>query len=589
MKNRQNYELTFKTNKWVYSLGSIGKDMIYSLVVSYLLTYIQFGVNLTSLQYLIVSLSLGVVGRIFDAFTDPLMGYIIQKTNWKFGKYRPWILIGAVLTGFVTVMLFNSGLNGWYFVVYIIVMNFVWEICFTINDISYWSLLPSLTSKPKERNTISTMTLFFAGVGGGIIQGLITIYQTGNIVETYSFLSILSCVSIIFFQGITSIFIKERESLKTEDTYVSFTKIIKTLIKNKQILIVSASIALYSLSNGIFITLFYNIYYIELGYNADIFFVLALFAILSSIVQLSFSFLNRYFSRKKIFLFSMLSSFLGYFIFLIGGLTSLIDFNLITICVSGFLIYSGNSLINLILVISLTNCVEYNEYLNGKREEALISAIRPFVTKISTAVRYGITILILMTSGVFSLSQNISNLESQKIYFSKITDQKNYSCFEIKYFYLSKLQENYQIINLQTLEDKEYQNLVKNLNAELEEDAILSNFKLNMEFIDIYVKMYVLENNQAIGMIKDINLEELNENNDYQLSLKGVYNSNRYNVGDLTFKDKATKKEKITLRSLSSILCITCIFFSWYIHKKYYLIDQNFYQEILNDIEKNKN
>lgn len=589
MRNSKDYELTFKKNKWFYSLGSIGKDMIYSLVVSYLLTYIQFGVNLTSLQYLIVSLSLGVVGRIFDAFTDPLMGYIIQKTNLKLGKYRPWILLGAVLTGFVTVMLFNSALNGWYFVVYIIVMNFIWEICFTINDISYWSLLPSLTSKPKERNILSTMTLFFAGVGGGIIQGLITIYQTGNIVKTYSFLSILSCVCIIFFQGITSIFIKERDSLKEENTYVSFSKIVKTLIKNKQLLIISASIALYSLGNGIFITLFYNIYYIELGYNADIFFVLALFAILSSVVQLSFSFLNRYIDRKRIFSFSMISSLIGYFIFLIGGLTSIIPFDLTTICISGFLIYSGNSLINLILVISLTNCVEYNEYLSNKREEALISAIRPFVTKISTAVRYGITILILLSSGVFSLSQNISNLESQKIYFSKITSTEEYSTFEIKYIYLSKIQENYQILNVESIEEKEYQNIVKQLNSSLEEDELLKNFKLNMEFIDVYVKMYVLENDQAIGMIKDLSLDLLSENNDYQLSLKGTFEGKKYNVGDLTFKDKATKIEKITLRSLSSFLCINCIFFSWYIHNKYYLIDQNFYQKILNDIEKKKN
>jgi melibiose permease/lactose/raffinose/galactose permease len=587
---KEDYSLTFKSNKWFFSLGSIGKDMVYSLVVSYLLTYIQFGVTLSSLQYLIVSLSIGVVGRLFDAFTDPLMGYIIQKYNFKFGKYRPWIFIGAILTGFVTVMLFSSNLNGWYFVVYIIVMNLIWEVAFTINDISYWAMLPSLTSEVKERNILSTMTLFFAGVGGGIIQGLITIFQTGNIVKTYSLLSVISCISIIFFQGLTSVFVKERKELITNKyTYISFKSIIKTITSNKQLLIASISLAFYSIGNGVFVSLFYNIYYIELGYNGDVVFVLALFAILSSLVQLLFTFINKYISTKKIFTISMICSLSGYFLFLIGGMFKVIPFNLSTISLCGFLIYSGNSLIHLILLISITNCVEYNQYITGKREEALISAIRPFVVKISTAIRYGITILILVCSGVFSLSQNISSLESQKIYFSKINSSESYSSFDIKLLYLSTLQESYMILDDSTLEEKSLQQLISLLNDKLEKNELLNSFKLDMNFIDVYVEMYLLEDNKPLGKIKDIDLSLLDENKEYLLSLKGTYKGEKYNVGDLLFKDKATREEKIILRSLSSFICITCIFLSWNIHRKYYLIDQQFYQKILNQLKNDKN
>ena len=81
----------------------------------------------------------------------------------------------------------------------------------------------------------------------------------------------------------------------------------------------------------------------------------------------------------------------------------------------------------------------------------------------------------------------------------------------------------------------------------------------------------------------------LDENKEYLLSLKGTYKGEKYNVGDLLFKDKATREEKIILRSLSSFICITCIFLSWNIHRKYYLIDQQFYQKILNQLKNDKN
>ena len=128
-------------------------------------------------------------------------------------------------------------------------------------------------------------------------------------------------------------------------------------------------------------------------------------------------------------------------------------FNLITICISGFLIYTGNGLVNLITIIQITNCVEYNEYLTGHRNEAIISTVRPFVTKMSTAIKYGLTSLILIVSGVFSLSQNISNLEVQKNYFSKITEYNQLSKFEVQKTYLTANQYYSEILN--SIEDEE--------------------------------------------------------------------------------------------------------------------------------------
>lgn len=592
-QENKEYQKTFKRNKWFFSTGIIGHDMVYSLVVSYLLTFVQFGVRLTVTQYLVLSLFIGVVGRIWDAITDPLMGLIIQKCNFKWGKYRPWIFIGAVLTGMLTVFLFNTNLQGWGFVVYIIIMNLLWELAYTMNDISYWSMLPSLSSDTKERNLVSTMTLFFAGMGGGIVQGLITIFQTGNFIKAYSIISIVSAIAIIFSQGWTAFFVKERPSLHQDEKIVSIKEMFTIIFKNKQLIVMAIALGLYTIGNGLFVSLLYNIYYIEMGYNADIVTVLIVFALFSTLVQVLFPYLSKKFSKKKILTFATICSLLGYFVFLIIGWLHFLPFNLITMSIAGFLIYSGNSLIYLITVISITNCVEYNEYLTGNRDEAIISTVRPFITKMSTAIKYGLTSLILIISGVFTLSQNVSTIEIQKTYFSKIESKDGMSKFEIQKIYLETIQ-NYTF-ELEGINDESlYQETLNRIDEELINNSLLCDYKLEADYIITCSKMYVLENNQMLGQIKDLDLSLLKENAKYELSIVGYYTNEdgkkiRYNTGDLCFRDISNTGERVMLRVFATILPIICIFFSWFVQYRYNKIDEVYYEKIVHELELRKN
>ena len=60
-----------------------------------------------------------VAARIFDALNDPIMGNIIEKTRTKWGKFKPWLLIGGITSSAVVIAAFNnSKINGWGFVVY---------------------------------------------------------------------------------------------------------------------------------------------------------------------------------------------------------------------------------------------------------------------------------------------------------------------------------------------------------------------------------------------------------------------------------------------------------------------------------------
>ena len=76
----------FNRNKWLFSLGGIGRDMSYQLVAAFLLIYVQFGVSLSIAQFTTLGLIIGIGGRIWDALNDPVMGAIIEGSHMKWGK-----------------------------------------------------------------------------------------------------------------------------------------------------------------------------------------------------------------------------------------------------------------------------------------------------------------------------------------------------------------------------------------------------------------------------------------------------------------------------------------------------------------------
>jgi len=146
-----NEEERFRRNKWTYTVPGIGRDMAYTLYANFLLTYVLFTRSLTPKQFGAIGTIL-VIARIWDAINDPVMGGIIENTRTRVGKFKPWIIIGAVLNAIVLIIMFSNGVDGWNFVVLFAVLYLFWDITWTMNDIGYWSMLPSLTSEPKKRD-----------------------------------------------------------------------------------------------------------------------------------------------------------------------------------------------------------------------------------------------------------------------------------------------------------------------------------------------------------------------------------------------------------------------------------------------------
>ena len=99
-------ELTGR-NKWGFASNCIPRDLTYVLVSLFFLTFIQYTCGFTNQQFIVLS-SIIVLCRVWDAVNDPMMSTIITNTKSRFGRYRPWILIGAISNSVFLVLMFLS-------------------------------------------------------------------------------------------------------------------------------------------------------------------------------------------------------------------------------------------------------------------------------------------------------------------------------------------------------------------------------------------------------------------------------------------------------------------------------------------------
>ena len=91
-----------------YGLGAVGKDMVYMLSASYVLYYFQDVLGVSAVAMGVILLA----ARIFDAFNDPIMGIIVARTKTRWGKFRPWLLIGT-LTNAAVLFLMSPARPAW--------------------------------------------------------------------------------------------------------------------------------------------------------------------------------------------------------------------------------------------------------------------------------------------------------------------------------------------------------------------------------------------------------------------------------------------------------------------------------------------
>ena len=411
-----------KRNLWMFPLGTVGRDMVYCLFANFLLTYVLFTKTLTNAQLAAIT-AIMVGARIFDALNDPLMGNIIERTRTKWGKYKPWQLIGILSTAFVVAFTFNSSLTGWPFVVFFGVMYFCYSITYTMHDIAYWGMVPSLGSDPDARNMFTSRATLFAGVGSTLASILIPLLTAGSgtiggsAAKAYGILSIIIGIVSILFMLFTIIGAREyRDYEKEPAPKISVKKILSTITQNDQLMWIAVIFLIQSVGNGIVLGGLGATYiYFEFGYRGGLYSTFSTVGVAATaFLMLFYPAISRKIQRKKLMGIMMIISAIGYGIMLLFGfLTGMNTIRFWCITIGYMLASLGQYSFYLIMMISIINTVEYNEYQHGTRDEAIIASLRPFLTKMASAVIAAIVALSYMIFGVTGFTNQISDLEQQ--------------------------------------------------------------------------------------------------------------------------------------------------------------------------------
>lgn len=550
----------FNRNKWAYSVGGIGRDMVYQLVATFFITYVQFsGLGLSAVQFTVIGIML-VVGRIWDAVNDPVMGSIVENTHTKWGKFRPWILIGALLTAIVIIFMFNFRPTGWAFVVFFFVMYLFWEMFFTLNDIPYWSLIPALSKNKKDRDTVTTMVVVFAGVGAFAGNAIITLTTVGRMVRGYSIISFTFAIFFVACSLLTVFGVKEpKEVLPEKPVKISIKKMFKVIAKNDQLLWASLALMLYSIGSGLLTALGYNFFWLEIGYDGTLTMIFILsFAISNILIQSFYSALAKRFTRKQLMNFSFIALAFGYAMMLSIGWVDFLPVNIVTACAFGIFVFGGQAIFYMVVIVNMTNTIEYNEYKTGDRNEAIVFSLRPFVAKMSSAIQGLIVTLVLVASGVYVMSQNVSALEQEVSLFNEMTLTEKTNYVNSIQNGLSALSiEEYDALSLTGKIDYIYelkQNVSTFENTTLGDSELVVLYEALQEPSN---EVFTESDNATIGWSMTIN-----------------------KAADSVFLENATISMRLFLRLSITVIPALLIFGALYILRKKYIIDEIYYEEI---------
>ena len=417
-----------KRNLAMFPLGTVGRDMVYNLVNNFLLTFVLFTRELTAGQLSAIT-AIMVGARLFDALNDPIMGNIIERTRTKHGKFKPWIVAGMVSTSLVIYAAFNVKLQGWSFVWFFGLIYFLFSITYTMGDISYWGMIPSLNSDGDTRNTFTARTPLFAGIGGTAAGILIPMLTTGqNAIggsTTVAFGRIALAIAILCPAFLLFVLFGVHEDRSYNDEPVppvSFKKIWSTITGNDQLLWIALIFLIHEISNAIVLSGVGSTYiYFEFGYEGGLYSLFTTIGMsVTALLMIFYPAISRKVPRKKLMSILLKVAIIGYAIMLLPGVLLQsgtmkvlgMDLKFLLITIGYMLANFGQYGYYLILMISVINTVEYNEYIHGTRDEGIITSMRPFLTKLASALTVVIASATYMLTGVTKYTNQISSLEN---------------------------------------------------------------------------------------------------------------------------------------------------------------------------------
>ena len=370
--------------KYSYGIGAYGKDLACGIVYTFLMIYFTdvVGINPAFVG------TLFLMARLWDAINDPIMGMIVDNTRSRFGKFRPWIFIGTILNSVVLFLLFRKpDLEGTSLYLYYSVMYILWGMTYTIMDIPYWSMIPTLATTKEDREKISVVPRIFASLGGLTVTtfgiALVNKLGSGNQIKGFEYFALGIVIIFIISTIVTCINVKEKTQVQVNNEKVNIKQAFNILKQNDQLLVFIGIVLAYNLAMQLAGGA--AIYYFKYVAGKESLFSLYSFFKVAEIGGLMlFPVVTRKIGRQQVFRVATILPMFGLITLFISGLIA--PQSILFISVSAVLLNLGSGFLLGSTTVMLADIVDYGEYKLGSRNESIIFSAQTLLVKLASAL-----------------------------------------------------------------------------------------------------------------------------------------------------------------------------------------------------------
>ncbi len=384
-----------KKNRINFGLGTVGRDMFYSFEANTLLYFLSDVLSLPVWVFAAASMVLSVM-RIFDAVNDPITGLVIDNIRSPWGKFKPSILVGGVLSAVFFLLLFANIGTGWGFVIVFALAYFFWDVTYGINDIAYWTLLPAMSADQRQREKTGAFARICANVGMYIVM---VAWQPvtsslGDTPKVWFWCAVV--IAIVYLAGLLFplLGVKERRVDMDKQESTTLKQMWRALVGNDQLMWTTLAMALFMV--GYCTTVGFAVYYMKYLFGDEGMYVVLVGV--CGVAQLSslavYPAVSRKLSRRQLYTLSTALVIAGYCVFFFAELS------IILIALGAVLVFVGQAFIQTLMLMFLADTVEYGQWKLGKRNESVTFSIQPLINKIGGAISTGVVSLTLIISGI---------------------------------------------------------------------------------------------------------------------------------------------------------------------------------------------
>lgn len=414
MKNRHKISARQFISYASFCLGNLGHAAFYGVMSTYFIIFIttgMFGGLSKSVADRLIGLitALMVMVRILELAIDPVLGNIVDNTKTKWGKFKPWILVGTIASSVLLLILFTGifGLaeSNWIlFAVLFVLIYISFDIFYSLSDVSYWGMVPALSEDSHERGIYTALGAFTGAIGWNgltiivvpIVTGVTFAFTGKNEEGTpgwFAFAAIISVLAIICAL-IVCFGTKEKHNMIRNSAKQKTTlgQVFGAIFHNDQILWPSLAYLLYSLACVITNGVLFYMYKFVIGKPNEFWVVGVIATIIGFCVCPAFPILNRYIARKWLFIAGQVFMVLAYVLFIFGR-------NNVFLMDLGLVLFNIN-FSQLVTVLTLTDAIEYGQLKNGQRNEAVVLAVRPMIDKFTGAVSNALVGYVAIAAGM---------------------------------------------------------------------------------------------------------------------------------------------------------------------------------------------